>query len=238
MRRKIYNGLTICFLVLTFFSAFTGEVNAQPPRSSSQNKKPNDRAKKLAAQGDLFYRQKDYRSAIGKYAEAIVAAPVYSYARFWKGNAHHLLNEYDQAIEELNAALEQGHTPIKVYEVRWEAHYMKKNYDAALSDVEQALRIEPLNNYFIFALGNVRRLKGDYQEAITAYNKALPGSRNSGDIYYFIASSYFNLGEYSRQNSAAAEAVKNSTRYTGESYTLMADAYVKEKKTGRSDCGV
>lgn len=198
MRTKIYNGLTICFLVLTFFSVFIGEVNAQKPRGS-QNKKPSEQAKKLAAQGDLFYRQKDYRSAVGKYAEAIVAAPVYSYAHFWKGNAHYLLNEYDQAIEELNAALEQGYAPIKVYEVRWEAHYMKKNYEAALSDVEQALRIEPANNYFILALGNVRRMKGDYQEAITAYNKALPGSRNSGDIYYFIASSYFNLGEHARQ---------------------------------------
>ncbi len=83
MRKKIYNGLTICFLILTFFSAFIGEVNAQSPRSR-QNKKPSEQAKKLAVQGDLFYRQKDYRSAIGKYAEAIVAAPNYSHARFGK----------------------------------------------------------------------------------------------------------------------------------------------------------
>jgi hypothetical protein len=50
MRRKIYNGLTICFLVLTFFSAFHGEVNAQKPRGS-QNKKPSEQAKKAGGAG-------------------------------------------------------------------------------------------------------------------------------------------------------------------------------------------
>jgi len=221
MRRKIYIGLITYVLALTFF-AFIGEVNAQ--------KKPNAHAKNLAAQGGKFYDQKDYRSAIDKYAEAIAVAPNYPLAHYYKGYAHHRLDEYDAAIEDLDAALKQGYEPIRVYEVRWEAHYKKKNYDAALSDVEQALRIEPSNNYFILALGDVHRLKGEYQEAITAYNKGLPGSRNSGDIHYYIAASHFKLNEPSQQNLAANEAIKNNTRYTGESYLLMADALVKSKK--------
>jgi serine/threonine-protein kinase len=194
MRKKIFIGLLSYFLVLTFFSAFGGEASAQP------RSKPNDRAKKLAAQGDQFYRDKDYRSAITRYAEAIVISSNYPHAHYWKGYAHHNLNEYDEAIEEMNTALKQGFPPIKVYEVRWEAHYMKKNFDAALSDVQEALRIEPSNNYFILALGDAYRMKGEFQEAITAYNKALPVSQNKGDIHYFIAASYFNLGEYAQQN--------------------------------------
>jgi len=226
MKRKIYIGLTTCFLALMFFTALVGEVNAQPRGGG----KPNDRARRLAAQGGKLFDQKDYRSAIDKYSEAMGIAPNFPLAHFWKGYAHHRLTEYDAAIEELNLALEQGFEPIKVYEVRWEAHYMKKNYDAALSDVQKALLIEPSNNYFILALANIHRIKENYEEAINAYNKVLPGSQNSGDIHYFIAVSYFRLGEYSQQNSAAAEAIKNNTKYPGESYALMGDALEKARK--------
>jgi len=226
MKRKIYIRLTTYFLALMSFTALVGEVNAQPRGGG----KPNDRAKKLLAQGNQFFNRKDFRSAINKYAEAIVISPKYSDAHYWKGSAHYLLKEYDETIEDLNAALEQGYTPLKVYEVRWEAHFIKENYDAALSDVEEALRIAPSDNFFILALGNIQRQKGNYQEAITAYNKVLPSDQNNGDIHYFVADSHFRLGEYAEQNLAADKAIKNSTKYPGESYFLLADALEKSKK--------
>ena len=51
MSKKIFIGLTTYFLILAFFAAFVGDVGAQP----RNNKKPNDRAKKLAAQGDQLF---------------------------------------------------------------------------------------------------------------------------------------------------------------------------------------
>lgn len=208
--------------------AFAGEMNAQPRNNNS--KKPNERARKIAALGDTLYNQKDYRGAITKYAEAIVIAPNFPQAHFFKGSAHLLLNENDEAIEDLSAALEQGFTPVKVYELRWEAHFEKQNYDAALSDVQQGLRIEPNNNYLTLALGDVHRLKESFEEAITAYNKALTTNPNLPDVHYFIALSYGRLGNYTQQGLSAIEAVKKGTKYTGESYRLIGDALVVEKK--------
>lgn len=226
MKKQIYTVLTICVLALTIFTALIGEVNAQPRKGS----KPNDRAKKLAVQGDQFYKQKDYRSAINKYAEAIVISPNYPQAHYWKGYAHHLLKEYDAAIEDLSAALDQGFTPIKVYETRWEDYLYKKDYDASLNDVQQALKIEPANNYFLVSLGDVSRLKGDYETAVNAYKKAMSGSQNKGDLYYYIAFSYYNLNDTVQQNAAAGEAIKYNTNFPGETYVLMADALVKNKQ--------
>lgn len=227
MRKKILIGLLSCLFLGAYFFALPVEIKAQPRNS---NKKPNDRARKIAAQGDTLYNQKDYRGAINKYAEAIVIAPNFPQAHFFKGSAHLLLNENDEAIEDLNAALAQGFTPVKVYELRWEAHFEKQNYDAALADVQQGLRIEPNNNYLTLALGDAHRMKESYQEAIAAYNKALISNPNLADVHYFIAVCYSRLNNFEQQGLSAIEAIKKNTKYTGESYKLIGDALVIGKK--------
>ena len=172
MKKKIFTALAVCFLMLTLFSAFISEINAQPKGSDNGRSKPNDRAKKLAAQGDQFFNQKEYRSAINKYAEAIVISPNYPAAHYWKGYAHYYLNEYDAAIEDLDLAYNQGYTKLEVYKVRWYVNFQKQNYDAALNDAQQGLRLEPANANFISALGDIYLSKEDYPKARQFFEEA------------------------------------------------------------------
>ncbi|HSK73681.1 MAG TPA: tetratricopeptide repeat protein, partial [Pyrinomonadaceae bacterium] len=91
MMRKKYLSLLGLILILTAFSAFQFEVNGQSRRDQN-------RAKKIAGEGDTLFNRKDYRSAINKYAEAITIYPNFPEAHFWKGYAHYYLNEYDSAV--------------------------------------------------------------------------------------------------------------------------------------------
>ncbi len=81
-----------------FFAASAETVNAQ--------KQPSDKAKKEAQLGDRFFKQKDYRNAVNKYAAAVTLSPVYAYAHFWKGYSHYYLNEFDEAITDFDFASE------------------------------------------------------------------------------------------------------------------------------------
>ncbi len=65
-------------------------------------------------QGDKLFNRKDYRSAINKYAEAIVISPNYPAAHYWKGYAHYYLNELDATVEELDTAFNQKHPPLDI----------------------------------------------------------------------------------------------------------------------------
>jgi len=226
MRKKILIGLLSCFLTLAFFSAFTSEISAQ----KNLGKKPNERARKIAKEGDILYNQKDYRGAINKYAEAIVMAPNFPQAHFFKASAHLLLDENAEAVEDFDAALQQGFTPMKVYELRWEAHFKTKNYDAALADVQKGLQIQPNNNYLALELGNIYRMKESYEDAINVYNKALSTNPNLADIHYYVAYSYSRLNNFEKQGLAASEAIKYNTKFAGESYKLIGDAAVAAKK--------
>src|SRR4051812_11540597 len=124
MTRKIFIGLTSCFLLFLVFCALPAQ--AQPKK---QDKKQMEVAKGFLAEGDNFYRQKNYRAAIEKYDKATTAYSNYPIAYFSKGFAHFNLGEYDQAIEDLSTALQQGYTPpVEVYRLRGQAYFNKKNY--------------------------------------------------------------------------------------------------------------
>ncbi|MEJ7702043.1 MAG: tetratricopeptide repeat protein [Pyrinomonadaceae bacterium] len=204
------------------FSAVDIEVNAQ-------SKKPSDKAKKLAKQGDRFFQNKDYRNAVNKYAEAVILSPEFASAHFWKGYAHYNLKEIDQSIGDLNAAFEQGYKPLDVYKLRWYAFY-EKNYDLALKDVREVLKLEPANKELNIAIGNIYRSQKAFQEALDAYQKVVELDPNNRDVHYFIALSHFNLNNFLLQGAAAAEAIKRNTQFIGESYYLLGDSLQKAKK--------
>ena len=221
--RKIFTALFTCFLFFTI-CAFTAVIDVQGQPKGGKQGKPNDKAKKLLNEGNKLFARKDYRGAINKYAEAIVITPNYAEAHFWKGYAHYYLKEYNEAGEDLDAAYDQGFSPSKIYPVRWVVNFQKKNYDAALSDVQKGLEKEPDNNDFNNALGEILVNKGDYRSAIVPLLKNLQRNPKNGDMHYFLALSYSKTGDLKSQGLSAAEAVKNGTTFMGESFALLGDS--------------
>ena len=216
--------ITTGLLIAAFFALSVG-VNAQ---------KKNDlrKAQKLTADGSKAFVVKNYRLAINKYAEAIIAAPNYAEAHFWKGYAHYYLNEYDQALTEINLAAEQNYNkPLEIYKLSWFLNYQKNNYDEALADVRKGLQLEPNNLTLLVALGDISRAKKDYRTALDAYKKASLMTQVSGDILYFTADSAQGAGDVQEQGTSAAAAVKKGTKYVGESYYLLGDSLQKSGKT-------
>jgi tetratricopeptide (TPR) repeat protein len=225
MKKKII-GLITFFLLLTVFSAFLAEAQAQPKKVEKVDKK----AEKLAKQGDDFLRKKDYRLAINKYAEAISISPNYPYAHFWKGSAHYYLKEYDEALLEIDTAFNQGHTPLEVYRIRWFLNLQKGNYDAVLNDAQEGARLDPNNINFQKALAGAYLGKKDYQNALTVYKKIAEAEPNNGDIAYRIAEANYNLGETDAQAFAAMDAIKKRTQFLGEAWFYVGDSLQKSKK--------
>jgi superkiller protein 3 len=228
MTKKFFLFLIINFLLLNLLAGADYEIYAQPKNKLS------GKAKKLVKEADQFFQKKDYRTAINKYAEATTLSPEFPAAHFWKGYAHYNLKEFDQSRKELDTALEQGYQALDVYRIRWFVLYEKKNYDSALKDVREVLKVESANKDLIEALGNIYRSQGLFRESLEAYKKLAELDPNNRDVYYFIALSHSNLKEFSPQGVAAAEAIKRNTQFIGESYYLLADSLQKEKKTNEA----
>jgi superkiller protein 3 len=210
-------------LLFTLVLCFAGAIDAQ-------NKKDAKKAKQLVEQAEKAFRQKNYRSAIDNYAESIVLAPNNAAAHFWKGYAHYYLKENDQALNEMNTAFTQGYTPLDVYKVRWFLNFDKKNYDLALADINEGLKLDPNNLMFLVGLAEINYSKGQYPESLSAYQKASLIEPNNADIWYNIARVQAGLGNVQAQEDAAQKAIKNNTRFLGDAYLLLGDAYYRQRQ--------
>lgn len=222
MYKKTFITVSTFLLLIAFFFAVQPEIIAQ-------TKKDKRNAEKLVSEGNRLFNQNDFKSAIAKYAEAITMYPGYAEAHFWKGSAHSRLEQNEQAIYDLDIALQQGYKPLQIYRNRWFLYYQKKDYDAALKDAQSGLQLEPDTTFFKLALGDVYRAKRDFENAVLMYEKVASIEQANSDLSYYMAVSYKGLSRYEKQRAAANEAIRKGTKFPGEAWYLLGDSYLQEK---------
>ena len=228
MKKKIFKRIAGCVFL------FAAALTVLPLETNAQSKRDIRKAKQLVEQADKAFRQKNYQAAVDLYSQSLVLVPKNAYGHFWKGYAHYYLKEHDPAIAEFDMALSQGYKPLDIYKVRWYLHSEKKNFDAALADIKEVVKLEPGNTDFTLAVAEISFLKGDYRGALGAYQQAVLKLPNNGDLFYHIARTQFNLGDFDAQAAAAEEAIKKRTQFLGESLFLLGDAREKQRRNSEA----
>jgi len=107
----------------------------------------------------------------------------------------------DTVIDGCTAMIQSGREPPKrlatAFDNRGVAYRHKGQYDLALEDYEQAIRLNPSNANAYNNRGIVYRIKGEYARAIADYDEAI--WLKNGDYpaaYYNRALAYADKGEY------------------------------------------
>ena len=219
MRRNCLIAVSLAFVALSLF-ALPGQA---------QTKRDREQAKKLQEQADRSFAQKDYRGAADAYGQSLVLVPTNPYAHYRKGFSHFNLLERDAAIDAFTSALSQGFKPVlEVYRVRAFIYFEKKDFNAALGDIEKALVIAPNDLQFLKGLGEVHLARSAWQAALDALQKAAQAAPNDADIQYNMARAHFALGDVKKQRLTVEAALAKGTRFPGESHFLLGDALQKQ----------
>jgi len=107
----------------------------------------------------------------------------------------------DVVIEGCTAVIQSNQDPPQklatAFDNRGVAYRLKGEYDHALQDYEQAIRLNPDNANAYNNLGVIYRIKGDYDRAIADYDEAI--WLKNGDFpaaFYNRALAYADKGEY------------------------------------------
>jgi len=92
-----------------------------------------------------------------------------------RSDAHREKGNNDQAEEDFSAALNEESDHAKVYNSRaWTyAHYLKKDFDRAIADASNAIKIKPDAAAYYDTRGWAHLGKGDYNSAADDFSKAL-----------------------------------------------------------------
>lgn len=222
---SINRPLSIVWLAIALF-AFGSAALAQGQPTKKERKQADD----LFKEAEKSFAQKNFRNAIDQYAQSVAIVSANPQAHLKLAYSHYYLKEYDQALGELDTALKQGVKPLDIARLRYYLLMQKQDYNGALADVRELLKVEPNNAEYVLAEADIHSALGDDKSALDAYQRAVAQNPANGNLYFKIATLQSKTGNTAGQISAAEEAIKRNTQYLGDAFNLAADGYFKQKR--------
>jgi len=117
-------------------------------------------------------------------------------------------------------------TEVEAYEAskRGEAAFDKKDYDKAIADYTEAIRLDP--NYYNYynRRGDAYNIKKDYDKAIADYTEAIRLDPESGS-YLNRGNAYRDKGNYDKAIADYTEVIRLEPEYEKYGYISRGNAY-------------
>ncbi|MCL1826914.1 MAG: tetratricopeptide repeat protein [Candidatus Cloacimonetes bacterium] len=123
------------------------------------------------------------------------------------------------------------HIPIRTtndFTQRGNEFFKKGDFEAAITDFDHAIKIDPLNAVAHFLRGNTYHEKGEYDKAIEDYCEAIKLELTYANIYNYRGLAYIENGDYEKAIADFSQAIKANPNRVYSSTE-------KDKKKGASD---
>jgi serine/threonine-protein kinase len=116
---------------------------------------------------------REWEEAEALYRKAIVLNPGYATAHLWLGgDCLALLGRLDEALAELELALELDPLSAITHEIRGFIYLLKRDYAQAIRYYREILQFDPSSYRVYAAIGRALGLQGNYPEALAMLDKA------------------------------------------------------------------
>jgi tetratricopeptide (TPR) repeat protein len=97
--------------------------------------------------------------------------------------------------------------------MRGEAHYAKGDYDGAIADFSEAIRLDPKFAIAFSGRGLAYSAKGDHDRAIADFNEAIRLDPKSRIAFYNRGLAYDAKGDYDRAIADYTEAIRLDPKF-------------------------
>ena len=122
--------------------------------------------------------------ALSEYSKAIELVPQEADYFRNRGDTYRLMGKYEEALQDLNRAVELDPGSPYAYNARGHYYgYAKKQYTEAISEYSKAIELNPQEAVFYSNRGDIYRLMGRYDEALQDLNR---GGRAGSNISLYL----------------------------------------------------
>lgn len=158
---------------------------AEIKKSVAQNNKFFDALLEME-QGNNFYFQKNYQSAIQAYSRAINLNSNFAEAYNNRGNSFFQLQNFSQAAQDLQIAVKLNNFDARIHNNLGSAYLLQNLYDAAINEYSQAINLN--QNIFTFYYNRALAYcyKNNFQAALPDVQHAMqlnPASVEAKNLY-------------------------------------------------------
>ncbi len=180
----------LIFIATLFFLLFFG--GAQNAQTDSRQKR--EQLYRLNNLGIAFMEQYKHEDAARQFKEALVSDPNFAIARINLALAHFYLNDSRAAVVEARAAVKLASSNLTAHYVLGSALRNEKLYDEAISEFNKILANDPKDPATNIQVGQIHAQKQQYDQAITAYRRALDAEPYNATAAYSLAQALIRAG--------------------------------------------
>ncbi len=158
---------------------------AEIKKSVAQNNKFFDALLEME-QGNNFYFQKNYQSAIQAYSRAINLNSNFAEAYNNRGNSFFQLQNFSQAAQDLQIAVKLNNFDARIHNNLGSAYLLQNLYDAAISEYTQAINLNQNIFTFYYNRAIAYCYKNNFQAALPDVQHAMqlnPASVEAKNLY-------------------------------------------------------
>jgi tetratricopeptide (TPR) repeat protein len=161
-----------------------------------------ERAYAYAGRASSHLHRGEIDSAVQDFNEAIKLEPTLTFAHYQIGLAYFRMNDLDKAIAAFTEAINLwDRFTSSALVARGSSYRLKRDFDNAIADFEQAIRLDADNNEVHGRLGEVCFQKNDIDRAIDEFSKAIENSPSAAvarEYYVWRGKAYLQRNENRR----------------------------------------
>jgi len=169
-------------------------------------------------------------------ALALMTAPAWAQSPQDSDNCHGRNNaSFDQVIAGCTAVIQSGHVSgqdlVNAYYNRGQAHSLKREYDPAIQDLSQVLKLSPNDAEAFDGRGADYFGKGDFDKALADFNQSIRLDPKSFRAYQNRGAVYNAKGQWTQAADDFTKAI-DLNPHVGQTYYSRA---IAEDKLGQHD---
>jgi tetratricopeptide (TPR) repeat protein len=145
-----------------------------------------------------LYQQRNYRQALGYFELVVGQDPFAPNTTLYIARCLAYLGQIDEARAMLSQLSGSGPTEARILRVRGRVEFIARDWDAAISYLEQALYLRPNYTPLLEDLGQATMRKGEWREARSFLQRAVNAERTSPfalTLYSQVLEHFGELGE-------------------------------------------
>ncbi len=143
------------------------------------------------------------------------------------GNTEGGLQDITLSMDSYKAGEEADDVQYKDLISKGDENYNSKNYDVAIKNYQDALKIKPSDEVTLLKIGNMYKLKDDNRGAISFYKKSIVVNPNYTDGWFNLGLVYANEKNNNKAKECFHRVITLNPNY-GYAYYALAMAYEKD----------